>query len=118
MPVMLSVSLPDPLGSVRLTVVDAGTDDGLRASVKVTTKVSPAWIRPANEPLVSLIVTGTGLAPSAGAPAANDARLAAASRTPAALVARATVIDPTAVSAAPVPSVRVRVAVADDTATV
>ena len=57
-----------------------------------------------------------GAALSSGAVVVNEARLPAASRTPAALAAMATVKDPTVVSAAPAPSVMVSVAVVVTTA--
>ena len=57
------------------------------------------------------------MAPSAGAVAAKEERLPAASRIPVAFVASATVKAPTAVSGAPAPSVIVSVAVAAETAT-
>ena len=58
-----------------------------------------------------------GLALSSGAVVANEAVLPAASLTPRALPAIATVIDPTVVSATPAPSVIVSVAVVVATAT-
>ena len=67
--------------------------------------------------MTSMPATRTGLAPSAGPVAANEERLPAASRIPVALVARATVKEPTAVSGAPAPSVIVSVATADETET-
>ena len=63
------------------------------------------------------IDTRPGLALSSGAAVANEAVLPAASLTPRALPAIATVIDPTVVSAAPTPSVIVSVAVVVATAT-
>src|SRR4051812_48064019 len=62
-------------------------------------------------------VKRTGLAPSVGAVAAHEVRLAKTSRMPPALVASVIVNDPTAVVAAPAPSLRFSVAVAPDTAT-
>ena len=57
------------------------------------------------------------MAPSVGAAAANEDWLPAASRMPVALAARATVNVPTAVFAAPAPSVIVSVAPAPEVAT-
>ena len=56
-------------------------------------------------------VTGKGAALSSGAVGPNDDRLSAASRTPPAAAARATVNEPTVVSAAPAPSASVTVRV-------
>ena len=64
-----------------------------------------------------VIETSTGLAPSAGAVAAMEARLAAASRMPVAFVASATVKLPAAVSGAPAPSASVSVATAPEVET-
>src|SRR5256885_863896 len=61
-------------------------------------------------PGASVMVTMTGPALSAGAVAANEGGFPAASRMPLALVARATVKLPTAVSTAPAPSAMVSVA--------
>ena len=61
-----------------------------------------------------LSVTNTGLAPSVGAVDAHNVRLAAASRIPAALAANVILNDPSAVVAAPAPSLSVRVAVLPD----
>ena len=63
------------------------------------------------------IAVRTGAAPSVGVVAAKVDWLLAASRMPLALVARAMVKVLTAVSAAPAPSLRVRVAVVPATAT-
>ena len=63
------------------------------------------------------MVVSTGAAPSVGAVDAHDNRLPDASRMPPALVARETVNVPTAVLAAPAPSLRLRVAVEPETAT-
>src|SRR4026208_2595821 len=77
-------------------------------------RVSPGSAFPSRLPLVSAMVTAAGLALSRGAVAANELRLPVASRAPVVLEDIATVIVPTVVSAAPAPSLSVRVSVADD----
>src|SRR5207244_5988166 len=72
---------------------------------------------PSTSFIASVPATSTGFAPSAGEEAAKEERLPAASRMPAALVARATVKAPTAVSGAPAPSLMVRVATAPEAET-
>src|SRR3954468_10324731 len=92
-----------PTGSASVTVTgEAGSDVVAMGSEKAIANWSVACISPARVPgLEVAIPTGTGPALSAGAVAANDERLPAASRTPFVVAASATVKEPTAVLAAP-----------------
>ena len=73
-PTIVKVSLPVPTGSVRVTVVEDGTDAGASGSLNVITMVSPGSARPSRLPLVSVIVIAAGLAWSSGVVAANVPR--------------------------------------------
>lgn len=100
-----------------VTVVVSGSESGAGASLNTAAKASPGSAIPALLVLLVITSVGTGPALSAGAVAANEDRLPLASRIPVAVAARATVRLPTVVSAAPVPSVMVKVARVPATAT-
>ena len=100
----------EPALGTAVSVQGAVSEEGTSVSEKVASTRSTLPFASMSR-ITSVPETSTGRAPSTGALAAKAERLPAASRMPVALVASATVKEPTAVSGAPAPSAIVSVAI-------